>query len=983
MKILNATIYGFGKWVDYSVDFDPDSFTAIYGKNESGKSTLHQFVLFMLFGLPPKQRNFYRPKTSGKMGGRLTVEDAEVGVFTIERLDEVNNGAAICYTEDGKEFDEVWLNEQLKGLTKKTYQSIFSFSSMDLHLINNMKEDDLAEVLLGIGMTGSAAIYSVEKRLDQQMGELFKPRGAKPLINQQLTSLDHLYTQLQQAKNNEETYRELKGNQNTLNNDILEYQQRIIEEKKELKTIEKQQQALPYIQEYMEAAKQLKQFPEVLHFPEQGIARLEKVKDKLLPLKSELNILRDNQQKYEQKIKTLQQEVDDFPRDQVTGLLEKKEAWQNRNKELARLEQNLSKTSAQIENELNQMDAVIKQEVLAEMHLPFHIEREWLDIKESKEKFQLEKEKVEQEQEELIKQERYVQKEKAVLETAILPEKQKKELEEKTRKFQEQAWTINIQESAANQKMLLEKNKEKKQQKAKLLLAGSLFVGVVMGGAGFFLESSILYFLMIAVLLFGPILWYTERKSLSEMEELLQQDGRELQSQEITKEFKDEAEELLSQNENRLLKWRALEGQWKNLNLQRLKWEEKRNFIDRKNKWLQKRTAAQVAEYPFLELIEIRYWPEMYHRLKHIIQLIRGKIDIERKMEILKAKNTTFQEEVDQYFQQEQKLPLQAGMEMLEEYVENTNNLEKQILNYKELLDENYHAQDSLKQKLQIYENEMAALLASASVSAEDEFYEKARQIEDQTKYKKDRLKAKKQIFRILPETDLQEIPYESSLSDSQQQTKTTVENLEASLDKKRDELAKVNANLENLEASENYSSLMHQMEMDKEELNHLAKKWAILKTAKEMLLETKRNYKDKYLHKVMEKTTDYFTRLTEGRYVKVFAPGKDNSFYAVASDHARYHVNELSRGTIDQLYISLRLAISDIMSKEYKIPFILDDAFIHFDSIRTQRVMEVLYAISGTQQIIVFSCKKEIINQAPDSLVIQLEKSNVKEVFS
>ena len=466
---------------------------------------------------------------------------------------------------------------------------------------------------------------------------------------------------------------------------------------------------------------------------------------------------------------------------------------------------------------------------------------------------------------------------------------------------------------------------------------------------------------------------------MSEVEELLQQDVREMQPQEVTKELKDEAEKLLSQNENRLLEWRALEDQWKNLNLQRLKWEEKRNFIDRKNRRLQKRTAAQVAEYPFLELIEIHYWPEMYHRLKHIMQLIRDKKDIVRKMEILKAKNTTFQEEIDRYFQQERKLSLQAGMEMLEEYVENINNLEKQILNYKELLEENYHEQGSLKQKLQIYENEMAALLVSASVSTEDEFYEKARQIEDQTAYKRDKWKAKEQIYRILPETDLQEIPAESSLSDSQQQTKTTVENLEVSLDQKRDELAKINANLENLEASESYSSLMHQMEMEKEELNHLAKKWAVLKTAKEMLLETKRNYRDKYLHKVMEKTTDYFTRLTKGRYIKVFAPDKDNSFYALARDHARYHVNELSRGTIDQLYVSLRLAISDIMSNEYKIPFIIDDAFIHFDGVRTQRVMEVLYDISGTQQIIVFTCKKEIINQVPDAFVIHLEKSDEK----
>ncbi|PJH69146.1 hypothetical protein CVR96_27860, partial [Salmonella enterica subsp. enterica serovar Typhimurium] len=71
----------------------------------------------MLFGLPPKQREAFRPKTSGKMGGRLTVHDAEAGLFTIERLDEVRNGQAVCYTPDGGEFDESWLKTFLKGMT--------------------------------------------------------------------------------------------------------------------------------------------------------------------------------------------------------------------------------------------------------------------------------------------------------------------------------------------------------------------------------------------------------------------------------------------------------------------------------------------------------------------------------------------------------------------------------------------------------------------------------------------------------------------------------------------------------------------------------------------------------------------------------------------------------------------------------------------------------------------------------------------------
>src|SRR5690625_602082 len=94
VKIEQATIYGFGKWVDYTIDFTENQFTCVYGENESGKSTLQNFILFMLFGYPPKKRNYYRPKTSGKMGGRLRISDPQVGIYTIERLDEI--GRASC-----------------------------------------------------------------------------------------------------------------------------------------------------------------------------------------------------------------------------------------------------------------------------------------------------------------------------------------------------------------------------------------------------------------------------------------------------------------------------------------------------------------------------------------------------------------------------------------------------------------------------------------------------------------------------------------------------------------------------------------------------------------------------------------------------------------------------------------------------------------------------------------------------------------------
>src|SRR5699024_10580395 len=100
--------------------------------------------------LPPKWRTFYRPKMSSRMGGRLQVWDESVGEYTIERFDEVRNGQALCYVSDGsEEFTEDWLKDRLHGMTYQAYQSIFSFSAMDLYGIQTMSEADLGDVLLG------------------------------------------------------------------------------------------------------------------------------------------------------------------------------------------------------------------------------------------------------------------------------------------------------------------------------------------------------------------------------------------------------------------------------------------------------------------------------------------------------------------------------------------------------------------------------------------------------------------------------------------------------------------------------------------------------------------------------------------------------------------------------------------------------------------------------------------------------------------
>ena len=68
-----------------------------------------------------------------------------------------------------------------------------------------------------------------------------------------------------------------------------------------------------------------------------------------------------------------------------------------------------------------------------------------------------------------------------------------------------------------------------------------------------------------------------------------------------------------------------------------------------------------------------------------------------------------------------------------------------------------------------------------------------------------------------------------------------------------------------------------------------------------------------------------------------------------------------LSIGTIDQLYLSLRLAMLDEISKE-KVPIILDEAFAYYDDERLKNILSYLITEFSDRQIIILTCTRREI---------------------
>ncbi|MBQ7344621.1 MAG: AAA family ATPase [Oscillospiraceae bacterium] len=98
------------------------------------------------------------------------------------------------------------------------------------------------------------------------------------------------------------------------------------------------------------------------------------------------------------------------------------------------------------------------------------------------------------------------------------------------------------------------------------------------------------------------------------------------------------------------------------------------------------------------------------------------------------------------------------------------------------------------------------------------------------------------------------------------------------------------------------------------------------------------------------------FARLTGGRYDRLVMDrdlGIRSS--AVGEDTLRSHLWR-SEGTVDQLYLAVRLAVARELTPE--APLVLDDALIRFDDQRCHRALQILAQEAQQKQVIVFSCQ-------------------------
>lgn len=148
---------------------------------------------------------------------------------------------------------------------------------------------------------------------------------------------------------------------------------------------------------------------------------------------------------------------------------------------------------------------------------------------------------------------------------------------------------------------------------------------------------------------------------------------------------------------------------------------------------------------------------------------------------------------------------------------------------------------------------------------------------------------------------------------------------------------------------------LSARLEQVEEELERRRREYQAISIAMETLQQANAQLQQRFSPQLNRAAGALLSRLTGGKY---HALSLDKELEASASgerDVLPHSALYLSKGTVDQIYLAVRLAVCDLCLPD--APLVLDEALATFDDVRAKRALELFQELAQQRQILLFSC--------------------------
>jgi len=173
-----------------------------------------------------------------------------------------------------------------------------------------------------------------------------------------------------------------------------------------------------------------------------------------------------------------------------------------------------------------------------------------------------------------------------------------------------------------------------------------------------------------------------------------------------------------------------------------------------------------------------------------------------------------------------------------------------------------------------------------------------------------------------------------------------------------------------------NLEAINSQLLVAEEQMNEWMENRNQLMVLLEIIKSSDERYRIENQPNIITRVSHFMNQMTQGKYKEVLISEDNGNFelQCVIDGEIIPFAKAFSKGTIQQLFFAYRLAILEALDPQNQLPFVLDEAFVNWDSNRYLETLKILEDVSKKRQIIMFTCHrnlaKQVVEHTPSKLI-------------
>ena len=216
-------------------------------------------------------------------------------------------------------------------------------------------------------------------------------------------------------------------------------------------------------------------------------------------------------------------------------------------------------------------------------------------------------------------------------------------------------------------------------------------------------------------------------------------------------------------------------------------------------------------------------------------------------------------------------------------------------------------------------------------------------------------------------------IKYKNLINENKMSEKNNYENInlklgliQSKINDMQIEIHKLKLEKESVEPRlDKLAQIEEQLNNNYEKLNNLNNLNDSMEYAKNILEKSFEKMKNSVTPKFTNNLSETISQIFNNKYSKVKF-NEENGLIVELENGDYVPADRLSIGTIDQLYLSLRISMIDELSEE-KLPLFLDESFAYYDNNRLENALKYITNNLESRQTLIFTCanrEKEILDK-------------------